>query len=177
MRKECNRVLVMLTFFASAVMAGEVGLCRQLQDNQARLSCYDQHYGAPVMAVKLPAIESATALSTPVAAVPVTSPMVAALATVPTPSMTATERFGMENRVGQSDRVENLESRILGNFIGWEPKQKFELENGQVWQVSDGSAAYFRVTDPRVWVERGAFGAFFLRIDGLNKRPKVKRIK
>jgi hypothetical protein len=53
-------------------------------------------------------------------------------------AVAAAPEFGFESRV-PAGVPEAVESRIAGRFDGWEPGMKIRLENGQVWQVSDGS--------------------------------------
>jgi hypothetical protein len=70
-------------------------------------------------------------------------------------------------------------SRILGEFRGWREKgDRFVLENGQVWQISDYAPKFVvRMQDPVVRIEPGAFSAWFLSVDGYNAKVKVRRIK
>lgn len=69
-------------------------------------------------------------------------------------------------------------SAINGEFRGWENGTRIKLANGQIWQVTDSTARLrVKVTDPQVTIEPGAFGAWFLKIDGYNSRAGVRRIK
>ncbi|WP_051278619.1 hypothetical protein [Solimonas flava] len=78
----------------------------------------------------------------------------------------------------QSDAPSRMRARIAGRFEGWEPRLRFTLDNGQVWQVIDERSAYARPQDsPEVTLEKGAFGAYFLSVAGLNARAKVKRVQ
>jgi hypothetical protein len=70
-----------------------------------------------------------------------------------------------------------IESSIAGRFEGWEPNQQIALANGQVWRVVDGSSAFVILSSPKVRVERGALGAFYLVVDGLNKTARVRRVR
>jgi hypothetical protein len=51
------------------------------------------------------------------------------------------------------------------------------LANGQVWQITDGSEGVYSLVDPLVTIERGSFGSFFLRIEGVGQTPKVRRLQ
>ena len=92
------------------------------------------------------------------------------------------EAFGQEQKL--HERVEHLQrvprkisSRIQGEFKGWRGRTVFTLENGQVWQqVAPGEFAVW-LTDPVVFVEKGALGAFYLRVEGFGSQVKVKRVK
>lgn len=69
-------------------------------------------------------------------------------------------------------------SSISGEFRGWDKGTRVKLDNGQVWEVTDSTARLrVRLTDPKVSIEPGAFGAWFLKVEGYNSRAGVKRIK
>lgn len=73
-------------------------------------------------------------------------------------------------------KLESIDSHIPGKFDGWGPDQLIKLANGQVWRVVDGSEGIMREkTDVQVKVVRGALGAMYMEIDGINKSPKVMR--
>jgi hypothetical protein len=71
-----------------------------------------------------------------------------------------------------------IESRIVGDFRGWDGRTVFQLENGQRWQ-SEGSSSYITtpVPGPAVKISPGALGAFYMTIDGVKPRVKVKLLK
>lgn len=69
------------------------------------------------------------------------------------------------------------ESSVAASFAGWVPNERITLENGQVWQVVDGSSYATTASRRRAAVKRGAFGADFLDIDGIARAPRVRRIK
>ncbi len=71
-----------------------------------------------------------------------------------------------------------MQAHIVGTFEGWEPKSRFKLDNGQVWVVVDDHSAYVAATrDPPVTIEKGLFGAYYLSVDGLNSKARVKRVQ
>jgi len=65
---------------------------------------------------------------------------------------------------------------IQGEFKGWSGNTVFRLENGQVWRQSDKSKFHVRVKDPKVEIEKGFLGTYFLSIEGYGARCKVKRV-
>lgn len=153
--------------------------CRAVTDSAARLACYD----ALVDQFPKPAAADAVSAS-PSAPAGVAEPAVQAIApqpsvAAPTPVVAATQtpaEFGLE-RQAQQAQIESIQSRIVGTFRGWEAKSKITLENGQVWQIADGTRGVYSLESPAVTIERGVFGTFFLKIDGVNRSPKVKRLK
>lgn len=72
-----------------------------------------------------------------------------------------------------------IETRIVGEFAGWDGYTTFELENGMVWEQIDGKALDFPTTlqNPRVTIAPGAFGSWRLRVEGYNARAQVRRVR
>jgi hypothetical protein len=129
--------------------------CQRINDRAERYACYD--------ALPLPAGVSRVAPAQPAQ-----------------PARTGADGFGLEQQrlaAAVAQGPESLESTIPGRFEGWGPNTRFTLANGQVWQVVDGSSAYFPKESPRVTIKRGMLGTFFLSVDGLNRSPKVKRMQ
>lgn len=76
------------------------------------------------------------------------------------------------------EAAEAMESRIAGKFEGWTGRTKFTLKNGQVWQQSDdGSYVGPPVDSPAVKIFPGRIGTFWMEVEGVNPRVKVKPIK
>ena len=98
------------------------------------------------------------------------------------PSATAAapvaDRRGFRDRDGDADESDNV-TRIDGPFRGWRKLgERFVLNNGQVWEVTDAPSKFVvNLVDPVVRIEEGAFSAWYLSVDGYNARVKVKRIK
>lgn len=88
----------------------------------------------------------------------------------------AADNFGLEGR-GIGTRVEAIETSIVGNFDEWGPNYRFNLANGQVWQVVDGSTGFRASSDSRVKIRRGMLGTFYLELVGTNRSPKVQRVQ
>lgn len=100
-------------------------------------------------------------------------PAGAATAAAPRP---LAERFGLDRlfREGEPDAVE---SQVNGDFDAWLPNQRITLANGQVWQIIDGSQGVVGARNPKVKVRRGALGAYYLDIAGINFSPRVRRVE
>jgi hypothetical protein len=86
------------------------------------------------------------------------------------------EQFGMEQQVSRSE-LESIQSHIPGYFEGWGPRTRILLANGQLWQISDDSRRTLDFQNPKVFIRRGALGAFYLEIEGTNSSPRVKRVQ
>lgn len=147
----------LLSFWGVSVLAANDESCRSIENNMERLACYDQQVDELAKVAAKPS-ESAPQ--------PVETTSVV--------SEKAIDNFGLVNK---KDAVLEIRSSIAGAFKGWSPKTEFILDNGQIWRVVDGSSASFNADSPKVEISTGAFGAFYFRVDGLNKSPRVKRVK
>ncbi|ODU45030.1 hypothetical protein [uncultured Aquimonas sp.] len=73
---------------------------------------------------------------------------------------------------------DEVRSRLLGSFRGWTGNTVFRLENGQVWQQTDGGRlAGVNLDSPEVKIEKSLFGAWYLSVEGYNTRAKVRRLE
>ncbi len=132
----------------------EMQRCRALADSTARLACYDA-----------------------LAAQPARTPAPPAAAATPAPTATASPAAHATEFGRASSGPDSVESVIPGAFDGWAASKRFKLANGQVWQVADGSSAFYNLRDVKVRVKRGSFGSFYLEIDGVNQAPRVRRVE
>lgn len=75
---------------------------------------------------------------------------------------------------GTEIEYSTVESRIVGDFRGWERGTVFTLENGQRWRVeSSDSYVSPSVHAPAVKITPGMLGSFFLNVEGVRPRAKV----
>jgi hypothetical protein len=76
------------------------------------------------------------------------------------------------------EATETVTSTLKGEFQGWKDGTVLELANGQRWRVV-GSEYYTpqRIPNAKVTIAPGAFGSWFVRVDGVNAGAKVKRIE
>jgi len=73
---------------------------------------------------------------------------------------------------------EPIEARLEGEFRGFGKGRQYTLDNGQVWeQTDDASVAGVRKQTPAVRMTPGLLNVWYLQIDGVNTRAKVRRIK
>lgn len=93
------------------------------------------------------------------------------------------DAFGLEDvrdrvvEVFARNGPEAIVSPILGDFTGWTGKTVFRLENGQVWRQAESGDYYLPKDDAVAVIQKGVFGAYYLRIEGYGKRVKVRRVK
>lgn len=76
---------------------------------------------------------------------------------------------------GTEVEYETVQTRMLGEFQGWQTGTVFNLENGQRWRVESGNYITSPEAGPRkVRIVPGLMGSFFLEIEGVRQRPKIK---
>lgn len=92
------------------------------------------------------------------------------------PAATPADMRGLYERSGPQGEII---TSFSGQFRGWRGAgDRFEFDNGQVWQVTDSATRLtIDVVNPTIVIEPGVFNSWFLRVEGYNTRAKVKRIK
>lgn len=160
-------VLGVLVFAGSAIGDGAKSRLEQLMGPKFREAGLDRATPAEIAVLEQFMIEHAGELRalTPASDTPSAAAVVAA--------EPARERRTEKASSADDKRVS---SRIVGAFKGWRPGTTLTLENGQQWRVSDDSALTVpRALDgPTVTIERGAFGSWWLRVEGYNSSARVK---
>jgi hypothetical protein len=101
-------------------------------------------------------------------------PLVASSA--PSAPAPAPARFGIEQPAAPAP-AESISSSFPGTFIGWEPRQRLRLANGQVWQEDEGTRGAYYLRDPKVTVRRTAFGGYMMQIEGVTQLIRVRRVE
>ncbi|MGH6628781.1 MAG: hypothetical protein ACREB3_03515, partial [Burkholderiales bacterium] len=76
------------------------------------------------------------------------------------------------------DKAEAFDTRIEGDFKGWTGHTTFKLDNGQVWQ-QNGDDSYYGdlMHSPKARIYPGALGSYWMDIEGIRQRVKVKPIR
>ena len=88
------------------------------------------------------------------------------------------EGFRAKGFFGSGSDTGPIQSRIKGSFKGWSGKSLFELENGQVWQQTDGGEFNIpAVNNPAVTISQSMLGAWDLKVEGHNRTARVTRIR
>ena len=139
---------VLLAALAAPVAAAievDFGKCRSVVEPTARLACYD----AIPHAVAAPRSPSTAVSAAEAARAGGSSPAAAS----------AVERFGLMEGAREFD-AQSIQSRVSADFFGWEPNERIRLDNGQIWQVVDGSSGSVGPGSRKVTVRRGALGSF-----------------
>ncbi|MGE6334160.1 hypothetical protein [Stenotrophomonas sp. NPDC077659] len=76
---------------------------------------------------------------------------------------------------GSSEPVTGV---LQGEFRGFGKGRTYTLDNGQVWeQVDATSVSSVRRQSPKVSIKPGLMGVWYMKVDGVNTQPKVRRTK
>jgi hypothetical protein len=68
-----------------------------------------------------------------------------------------------------------IESKIHGEFHGWDGETIFLLDNGQIWQQSSYAYHYtYKYRPPVIIFKNGS--SYEMQVDGIDNRVKVNRI-
>lgn len=69
-----------------------------------------------------------------------------------------------------------VESRIDGDFEGWEDEAVFKLENGQMWQQTDFRFRYTYKFRPKVIIYKSG-GRYFMAVENFQDAVEVEALK
>ena len=94
-------------------------------------------------------------------------------------SCTGSFQAGNAGSDARSMPREDVYTRIVGEFSGFDSRTLIELNNGQVWQPlpQENPWRLPTVQSPRVTLEPGSFGSWEMTIEGYNRSFKVKRVQ
>ena len=165
-------------FSANAETVGEaLQKCRNTENSLKRLVCYDR------VAKSLDQYDGANEQVGALKPFPVARPQGAApsqqavspTATQSAPQSAASE-FGLENRKKPTNQLEAVSLTITDISKSLRGKYVVTFSDGSVWQQTDENYVKI-VVGQTVTIDRGFLGAFFLGVEGVSKRMKVKRLK
>ena len=150
----------------------ELQKCAQLTNPEVRLACYD----ALAELIAAQPLEESASGEAAIHKASSTGPRAAAEPTQDEDSeqSLASRVFGL---LPGSDDVNKIESRVVGEVDGLGQGKRFELENGQVWRQVDRTERNYRATDPKVEIKEGFMNSYRMRLEGLNARIRVRRVK
>ncbi len=156
-------------------LSEELQRCAQLENAEVRLACYDAL--ARMSASRAP---KADAASPPDGSsgdgASATAPATPKQVSEPESDQSLAQRvFGL--LPGTSAGENKIESRVVGEFKNLRLGTRFKLENGQVWQQTGQTNRTYRATNPKVEIKEGFMNSYRMRLEGLNARIRVRRVK
>lgn len=67
---------------------------------------------------------------------------------------------------------------LLGEFRGFGKGRVYVLDNGQEWEQTDSTSVVgVRKQSPKVSIKPGVMGVWYMKVEGVNSQPKVRRSK
>ncbi|QPG05381.1 hypothetical protein IT774_14945 [Salinimonas marina] len=167
---------------ASPVSSQALLKCAQITQDDNRLHCFDavvsQLQAAPAQSAS--ASQPAASKPQPAASEPSKSAPAPAPVAKPQPSVAkappqANDNFGLEQKQRQQ-AADEISAKITKVDQGPRDKLIITLDNDMVWKQKD--SAYLRAKQGlTAIVEEGALGAFYLKVEGSNRRIKVERLR
>lgn len=157
----------------AAVAQQSAADCADIEDNRERLECYDRFFSGRG-GDAAPAAEPRRTPDRAEAARPERER--ARVASRERTPESAQDRFGRDRSMLEFGG-EEMASTALGSFRHWRSGQRIELENGQVWEITNDTNLFHRATNPRVTIEKGFFSSFYMHIDGVSKALRVRRVR
>lgn len=158
--------------FALAQQSAEE--CAELENDQERLDCFDRFFSRDRDRSETPAASGrdrrGSSFGTSSRSSRTTS------RAEPEPEPTPEQRFGRE-REPLSLGGESMTSVAVGKFDLWRRGLRVRLENGQVWRVTNYGELYFQANNPRVRIEQGMLGAYYMHFEGTSQSLKVVRVE
>lgn len=169
---------LLCAFSATQAYAESIGeameKCRNIDNSLKRLMCYDgvakslnQYEGANEQVSQLKEYKPSNSAQA--------RPRPAQVGQQPVPTKPEHE-FGLEHKRDLTKATSEIAVTINAIKKNLRDKYVLTFSDGSVWQQTDQT--YLKIKEGQaVTVERGLLGAFYLGVEGLNKRMKVKRIK
>ena len=162
-------------FHAHAESIGEaMEKCRNTENSLKRLMCYDrmakslnQYEGVNERVSQLNAYKPNNSAQD--------RPLPAPIDQQPVPSEQEND-FGLEHKRDLTKATSEIAVTINAIKKNLRDKYVITFSDGSVWQQTDQTYMKLKAGQT-VSVERGLLGAFYLGVEGLNKRMKVKRVK
>ena len=160
---------------AQAESIGEaMAKCRNTDNSLKRLMCYDgvaksldQYDGVNAQVGQIKVYKP----NNKAQAVPSSAPAVQRAQ-----SSEPSNDFGLEHKRDLTEAASEIAVTINAIKKNLRDKYVLTFSDGSVWQQTDQT--YLKLKEGQtVSVERGLLGAFYLSVEGLNKRMKVKRVK
>jgi hypothetical protein len=190
-------ILLSLNFSVQAVYCNDIGedfdrlacfdrlaVCRRVSSVNARLDCYDR-----AAINSKPASYLSTAPETLAVNPDVVNPVV--VNSAPSPQVSkemrapkissddkaANAEFGLPTK--KPETANQISTRIKGVFDGFQAKQIFKLENGQIWQMrrNMGIRKFSAVERPEVTINANLLGFYVMSISGVKFKLPVKRLE
>jgi hypothetical protein len=150
----------------------EAGLNKLSESELKALNDWLRDHSVATLDSRVPGRASATV------AAPTTPGAPAAVSTTAAPQTAQQPVVDKRGFEGSKSNREDIVSRLIGEFEGWDGETVFKLENGMIWKQEETD--YFttrKMVNPMVTIKSGMFGSWRLSVEGYNKKVEVVRIQ
>lgn len=149
--------------------------CLEIQDDTARLACYDR-LAREVVELGVPGARRTAPAAAAAAGAASATAVDAQEAPASSGARAPEDAFGKPQKT-PGDVLDSISANVVGGFSGWSGDTVFELDNGQVWEQSGMGRYEYAGEDRKVVIERALFGSFMLSPEGLNRSVRVRRLE
>jgi len=85
--------------------------------------------------------------------------------------------FGLSREPQAVPRPTAITARHLGEFRGWSGDTVFRLDNGQTWRQAEPGRMHWVKEAPVITITATSLGTFWLGVEGINARVRVRRVR
>lgn len=142
-----------------------VSTCQAITNDLARLACYDTLFAG----------QDISDINIPSPALPPSVP------TKVVPLATSTQEINQDDDFGKEQIKANDDDKVLTTSITQIQANPFgirtlTMRNGQQWRETEKSSLKVKVGQS-VFIEKGFFSAYYLKVEGSNRTMRIKRLK
>lgn len=167
MKTKISAVLILLTAGTGA-LADELGdrvrECGAIENDAARLACYDGLVIAAASAAPVPP------------AAPVAPVVAEAASPPPAPASLGAETLRHKDRAAKAEEEIGVSATVTRCGENADGRYVFYFSNGQVWKQSKNDRVHFRDCNFNVTITKDYFG-YKMQQDGEKRRIRIKRLK
>ncbi len=154
--------------------------CTDIKDDAERLACYDaQNAPTPAAEAPLPSASPAAAAIPAVTPAPEPEPEVVPMVE-PEPEPARELSEVSSDDFGKRERLEAPTQSITASIVRVQEAGNVDylyLDNGQVWRETGGDSGIRFKEGKSVTITEGVLGSYDLRMEGRNRKAKVKRVR
>lgn len=154
--------------------------CTDIKDDAERLACYDaQNAPTPAAVEEAPLPAAPPAAAAVPAVTPAPEPEVAPMVE-PEPETARELSAVSSDDFGKRERVEAPTQSVTASIVRVQEAGNVDylyLDNGQVWRETGGDSGVRFKEGKSVTITEGVLGSYDLRMEGRNRKAKVRRVR
>jgi hypothetical protein len=150
-------------------LSDRVRECKAIDEDAARLACYDGLVRAEVSAAP-------TAPAAPAASVAPAAPVAEVASPPPAPASLGAETMRQKDRTGEAAEKVEVSATVTRCGENADGRYVFYFSNGQVWKQSKDDRVHFSDCNFDVTITKDFFG-YKMQQEGEKRRIRIKRLK